>query len=283
MRAKNMKQRCFLQVLMIAIFFLLNTSIYAEQSTGEYSIGPGDIISIQVWDHADLNRNVEVSQEGDFTFPLIGKIHAAGLSVFELEKSITGKLGSGYLISPQVTITISEFKNQEVFLFGAVKKPGSYVIKGKTHILKLTTDAGGFEDESGMSATVIRPKSPLLKNKPLTLEQAKENETITIDLNQVTISSTDDKFYILPGDSIYINKMARFFVTGEVKKPGIYNWEKDLTIREAISIAGGATPRGSEDRAWIVRRQDNEEKQITPEMGDFVLPDDIITVPKSYF
>jgi polysaccharide export outer membrane protein len=77
--------------------------------------------------------------------------------------------------------------------------------------------------------------------------------------------------------------MARFFVTGEVKKPGIYNWEKDLTIREAISIAGGATPRGSEDRAWIVRRQDNEEKQITPEMGDFVLPDDIITVPKSYF
>lgn len=283
MRATDMKKRCFLQFLIITIFLFLNSSMYAEQTTGEYLIGPGDVISIQVWDHSDLNRNVEVSQEGDFTFPLIGKIHTTGLSIFELEKIITDKLGSGYLISPQVTITISEFKNQEVFLFGAVKKPGSYVIKGKTHILKLTTDAGGFEDESGMSATVIRPKSPLLKNKPLTLEQAKENEMITIDLNQVTISSTDDKFYILPGDSIYINKMARFFVTGEVKKPGIYNWEKDLTIREAISIAGGATPRGSEDRAWIVRRQDNEEKQITPEMGDFVLPDDIITVPKSYF
>jgi polysaccharide biosynthesis/export protein len=278
-----MKQRCFFRFLIVSILLLVSSYSYAEQSTGEYLIGPGDVISIQVWDHADLNRNVEVSQEGDFTFPLIGKIHTAGLSVFELEKIMTDKLGSGYLISPQVTIAISEFKNQEVFLFGAVKKPGSYVVKGKTHILKLTTDAGGFEDESGMSATIIRPKSPLLKNKPLTLEQAKENEMITIDLNQVTISSTDDKFYILPGDSIYINKMARFFVTGEVKKPGIYNWEKDLTIREAISIAGGATPRGSEDRAWIVRRQDNEEKQITPEMGDFVLPDDIITVPKSYF
>ncbi|MBA4321763.1 MAG: hypothetical protein C0408_02990 [Odoribacter sp.] len=278
-----MKQRCFFQFLIVTILLFLNSYVYAEQSTGEYMIGPGDVISIQVWDHGDLNRNVEVSQEGDFTFPLIGKIHTSGLSVFELEKIITDKLNSGYLISPQVTITISEFKNQEVFLFGAVKKPGSYVIKGKTHILKLTTDAGGFEDESGMSATVIRPKSPLLKNKPITLEQAKENEMITIDLNQVTISSTDDKFYILPGDSIYINKMARFFVTGEVKKPGIYNWEKDLTIREAISIAGGATPRGSEERAWIVRRQDNEEKQITPDMGDIVLPDDIITVPKSYF
>lgn len=69
-------------------------------------IGPGDVISIQVWDHDDLNRKVEVSQEGDFTFPLIGRVNAAGLTVFELEKYVTDKLGSGYLISPQVTITI---------------------------------------------------------------------------------------------------------------------------------------------------------------------------------
>ncbi|MFO7558387.1 MAG: polysaccharide biosynthesis/export family protein [Desulfobacterales bacterium] len=158
-------------------------------------IGPGDVISIQVWDHDDLNRKVEVSQEGDFTFPLIGRVHAAGLSVFELEKNVTDKLGSGYLISPQVTITILEFKNQEVFLFGAVKQPGSYVVKGKIHILELTTDSGGFIDESGMSATVIRQKSPLLKNKPVTLEQAKEHETITIDLGQVTVNSTVPKSY----------------------------------------------------------------------------------------
>jgi len=277
-----MNQKYFFLLFPIVILFL-NSYTYAEHATGEYLIGPGDVISIQVWDHGDLNRKVEVSQEGDFTFPLIGKIHTAGLSVFELEKIVTDKLGSGYLISPQITITIEEFKNQEVFLFGAVKQPGSYVVKGKTHILKLTTDAGGFVDESGMSATIIRPKSPELKNKPIALEEAKENEIITIDLNQVTVSSTEDKFYIYPGDSIYINKMARFFVTGEVQKPGIYNWEKDLTIREAISIAGGATQRGSEDRAWIVRRQDNEETKITPEMNDIVMPNDIITVPKSYF
>ncbi|MFH2066637.1 MAG: polysaccharide biosynthesis/export family protein [Pseudomonadota bacterium] len=278
-----MNPKTLLQLFLMIILLFPNASIYAEQSTGEYLIGPGDVISIQVWDHADLNRKVEVSQEGDFTFPLIGKVHTAGLSVFELEKIVTDKLGSGYLISPQITITIEEFKNQEVFLFGAVKQPGSYVVKGKTHILKLTTDAGGFVDESGMSATIIRPKSPLLKNKPLALDQAKENELITIDLNQVTVSSTEDKFYIYPGDSIYINKMARFFVTGEVQKPGIYNWEKDLTIREAISIAGGATQRGSEDRAWIVRRQDNTETRLTPELSDTVMPNDIITVPKSYF
>ena len=278
---KQKKIATFFSIILLSFF--ISTHSQADQSTGEYLIGPGDVISIQIWDHDDLNRKVEVSQEGDFTFPLIGKIHAAGLSAFSIEKTITDKLGAGYLISPQVTVNILEFKNQEAFLFGAVKQPGSYVVKGKTHILKLITDAGGFVDESGMSATIIRPQSPLLKNKPMALDQAKKNEMITIDLNQVTVSSTEDKFYIYPGDSIYINKMARFFVTGEVNRPGIYSWEKDLTIREAISIAGGPTARGSEDRVWVVRRQNDEEIKVTPDMGDYVKPDDIITIPKSYF
>ena len=215
-----MKQENSVVFFFIIVSLILISNGYAGQQTGEYLIGPGDVLSIQVWDQNDLNRKVEISQEGDFTFPLIGKVHAAGLSVFAVEKTITEKLGSGYLISPQVTVNILEFKNQEAFLFGAVKQPGSYVVKGKTHILKLITDAGGFVDESGMSATIIRPRSSALKNKPVALDQAKQNEIITIDLNQVTVSSTEDKFYIYPGDSIYINKMARFFVTGEVKKPG---------------------------------------------------------------
>jgi polysaccharide biosynthesis/export protein len=249
----------------------------------EYSIGPGDVVSIQVWDHNDLNRKVEISQEGGFTFPLVGKIQAAGLSVFELEKVVTDKLAAGYLISPQVTVSIAEFRNQEVFLFGAVKEPGSYVVKGKTHILKLTTDAGGFVDETGMSATIIRPASFLEKNKPVAMEEAGDHDIITIDLNQVTVSSKEDKFYVWPGDSVYINKMARLFVTGEVKNPGKYAWEKDLTVREAISLAGGPSTRGAPERATIVRTENGVEKEITPEMGDVVLADDIINVPKSYF
>jgi len=283
-----MSKKYYFQALLFffvnCLFIMVFESGAQESTSKEYSIGPGDVISIQVWDHNDLNRKVEVSQEGDFTFPLIGKIHATGLSVFDLEKTVTDKLASGYLISPQVTVTIAEFRNQEVFLFGAVKKPGSYVVKGKTHILKLTTDAGGFVDESGMSATIIRPKSSEVTNKPVTIEDAKEDhQIITIDLNQVTVSSTGDKFYIWPGDSVYINKMARLFVTGEVKKPGLYTWEKNLTVREAISLAGGPTPRGAQERASIIRIEDGVEKEITPEMGDVVLADDIINVPKSYF
>jgi len=77
--------------------------------------------------------------------------------------------------------------------------------------------------------------------------------------------------------------MARLFVTGEVKKPGLYTWEKDLTVREAISLAGGPSSRGEPERATIVRTENGVEKEITPEMGDAVLADDIINVPKSYF
>ncbi len=280
-----MNKKPYFSILLIFSCLIFQASeIFAQGlKDREYLIGPGDVISIQVWDNNDLNRKVEVSQEGDLTFPLIGKVHTMGLSVFELENLITKKLSSGYLISPQVTISIAAFRNQEVFLFGAVKKPGSYVVKGRTHILKLTTDAGGFVDESGMTATIVRPKSLEGKSKSVPLEKAKDHEIIKIDLDQVAISSQNKNFFIWPGDSIYINKVARLFITGEIKRPGKYTWEKNLTVREAISLAGGSNSRGAPKRAWIIRIENGVEKKIVPEMGDYVLADDIINIPKSYF
>ena len=76
---------CFTGCLLLIAF----ESNAQESIRKEYLIGPGDIISIQVWDHTDLNRTVEISQQGDFTFPLIGKVHGSCLSVFELEKEIS--------------------------------------------------------------------------------------------------------------------------------------------------------------------------------------------------
>jgi polysaccharide export outer membrane protein len=83
---------------MLAMLFIHSALFSAESSMQEYVIGPGDKLNIQVWGHPDLDCNVEVSGSGDFSFPLIGKVHSGGMSVFDLEKQLVQKLTDGYLV-----------------------------------------------------------------------------------------------------------------------------------------------------------------------------------------
>jgi len=108
-----------------------------DSSGKDYIIGPEDVLDIQVWGNDDLKRTVEVSQEGAFTFPLVDKVYAKGLTVFELEQQLKKRLADGYLKDPQVTISVSKYNHRKVIILGEIKKPGSYVIKGRTHVLAL--------------------------------------------------------------------------------------------------------------------------------------------------
>ncbi|MEF9426809.1 MAG: SLBB domain-containing protein, partial [Candidatus Mariimomonas ferrooxydans] len=163
-------------------------------------------------------------------------------------------------------------------ILGEVKKPGTYAIKGKAYILELISEAGGFTEMADHSVTIARPKDL----KPDNIKEAgknKGNEIIKVNIDE----SLDERFFVINEDTIYVNKAPRIFVTGEVKNPGEYKWEKDLTVRQAISLAGGQTERGASNRTKIIRTENGKEKEIRPGLGDVIMPYDIINIPKSYF
>ena len=122
----------------------------------EYTVGPDDMLVIQIWDIEDLDRTVEVSQEGSFAFPLIGKVSAEGLTVFELENLVRARLADGFISDPQVTIGMSKYQSRKVFLLGEVKNPGSYVLKRKTHILELISEAAASDINSKIWVFLFR-------------------------------------------------------------------------------------------------------------------------------
>ena len=271
-------------LICICLISLVSTNPSAmDLGDKEYIIGSGDILEIQVWGNEDLNRTVEVSQEGLFTFPFIGTVHAADLSVFKLEKLVTAQLADGYLVAPQVTVTVKEYHNQKAYLLGEVKKPGSYMLKQSIMLHELISEAGGFTDDAGVTATIVRTRSSMQTGAPVSIEKAQKNELIIVDLDTIGTDNKNSRFTVLPGDSIYINKAARIFVTGEVEKPGKFKWEKGLTVRQAISLAGGPTKRAAPNRTRIIRIENKTEKVIKPYMSDTVIPDDIVKVPESYF
>ncbi len=271
-------------IIFCLIVFLgrLSTGLFADNlSESEYAIGPGDILEIKVWDNADLNRTVEVSQEGIFTFLLIGKIHAGGLSIFELEDLIVKRLADGYILEPQVTVNIGTYQSRKAFLFGEVQHPGSYILKRKTHILELISEAGGFTEKASRTIKIVRSKSQKQGKEVVSLSGNEENEVFTLDLNK--FENTRETFAVVSGDHIYFEKELRFFIIGEVGKRGEFKWKKGMTVRLALSLAGGSNNSAAEKRTRIIRVKNGKEKEFNVNMDDLVMPDDIIKVPERYF
>jgi polysaccharide biosynthesis/export protein len=267
-------------------FFLVGGTVYSStQLPGDkdYIIGSGDVLQVQVWDHDDLNRSVEVAQDGTFSFPFIGKVSASGKSLFMLEKHIEQKLSEGYLVGPQVTVGITEYKNKKAFLFGEINRPGSYILKPNMHLLELVSDAGGFTKNRGMTCTIIRASNPNQNAQPVAIEDASEHEVITVNLTQLTAGNYQENQLIKPNDTIYISKTEHIFVTGEVKTPGEVEYAEGMTVRQAIAMAGGGTPKASLKRTRITRMNNGKEIEIKPNLGDTISPNDIIKVPESYF
>ena len=268
----------------LTIMFLLPANGLADEQNKDYIIGSGDILEIRVWDHDDLLRRVEVSQEGAITYPFIGRVQVANRSVFELEAMLEKRLSDGYLVAPQVNVTVAEYINQKIFLFGEVARPGSYTLKRKIHLLELVSEAGGFTETRGAVGVIVRPASAKAKEGPTSPEDVGKNEVIELNLDDLIAGRGNMKAsYVRPGDSVYIQEAENVYVIGEVGRPGTFRWQKDLTVLQAISMAGGGTSRAAMKRVVLIRNQDGVEKEFKPQLGDKVLPNDVIRVPESYF
>lgn len=249
----------------------------------DYVLGPRDEISIHVWENEDLNRTVTISDRGEFSFPFIGKVRAEGLSVFGVETELKNRLADGYLVAPQVTVSVQDYGHKKIFLHGEVKRPGSYVIRGKTDLLTIISDAGGFTDDVGEIIVVETPDATRDRNAGVPAQPGRKNQVRRVNVDALISGDAGRPVEVGPGDIIYVSKAEKVLVTGEVKNPGSVKWKTEMTVRQAISLAGGPTSKGAMGRTEILRLEGGKEQTIRPDMAAPVRPGDIIKVPESYF
>ena len=224
----------------------------AAQET-EYRIGPKDVLKITVWGHEDLTRTAVVSADGTFPFPLIGSLQAAGLTPAQLEARLRDGLGKDYLVDPQVSVTVQEYRSQRVFVLGEVDKPGTYVLTGQVRLLDILSQAGGPARSAGPQVVVVRlPKSegPLAPG-------AAGSTTLRVNLKKLLEGDASENLPLQNGDTIYLTKLttAAVFVLGEVRKPGTYAMEKETTVLEAITLAGGFSDRAAPAGTKVLRKR----------------------------
>lgn len=257
--------------LFLGIISFFPGPVYSQ----DYIVGEGDVLKIAVYGHEDLSTIERVSGNGTINFPLIGNVVVSGLSVSQVSEEISRLLADGYIVLPQVSIFIEEFRSQKTVIMGEVIKPGLYELKGNTSFLELISMAGGLTVDAGDTAIIKRKGSP----------DAEDENIRTIDLQRLLEEGdTSENIRMLDGDSVYISRAGLFYVTGEVKKPDAYKHKEGTTVIQAITMAGGLTDKAAAGRIRIIRKEDKTERVIKRvKMDELVLPDDVVVVPESYF
>jgi polysaccharide export outer membrane protein len=114
-----------------------------KSPSSQYLLGPADVIRVNVWKNTDLSQTVTIDPEGFVSLPLLGDVHASGVTANQLAQTLSAKLTS-YVVSAQVTVSVVEIHSRQVFVMGQVAKAGSYSLIGPLTVLQLIAQAGGL-------------------------------------------------------------------------------------------------------------------------------------------
>jgi len=261
---------------------------YAHQA--DYIIGSQDVLTITVWGQENLNGKFAVETDGTFTFPLIGRVQAGGLTLRALEAALTRRLTDGFFKRPQITVAIEQYRSQRVFVVGEVRSPGPYSLTGDMTLIEVLARAGSTQPSAGDEAVIVRPAAgttvagPVIPGAADGLEGHDAGaEVIRVDIRDLQKGVLGQNVRLRDGDTVFVPRAATMFVFGQVKNPGEYAIKNDTSVLQALSLAGGVTDRGSTGRIKIVRLVDGKKKEIGVRLNDLVQSGDTVIVQERFF
>jgi polysaccharide biosynthesis/export protein len=236
-------------------------ALASDVKQGDYVIGSGDLLGIDVFDVPELSRDVRVNETGYISLPLMpSKVRATGLSPFQLQDKLAELLQTNGLVStPQVTVSVKEQHSQPITVIGAVKTPMVIQALRKTTLLQALSQAGGVSDAAGSTLIVTRTAADVSESADSgDVSAPSAPQTFTINLADV-LESGDARFNIplVGGDVVSVPRAGIIYVVGAVNKPGGFLLQNDLdqmTMLKMLSLAGGTTTTAKMKNAVILRK-----------------------------
>jgi polysaccharide biosynthesis/export protein len=266
-------------MLSIGCAVVMSLAVLA-QSNGDYLIGPQDVLNIQVFDQADLGGKYTVETDGTFSFPLIGRVTAGGMTLRKFETELKKKLADGYFRNPQVTVAVEQYRSQRVFVMGEVRNPGPVPLTGGMTLIEALSRAGSTLPSSSGEVAIVR--APGAKG-PVLPDPEKGADILRASIRDLEGGSMKQNIELHDGDTIFVPRAESAYVFGQVKTPGAYSIQKDTTILQALSLAGGVTENGAMNRIKIVRLVKGQKTELKVKLTDLVKPGDTIIVPEKFF
>jgi len=220
-----------------------------SESTYIPTLGRGDVLDIAVYDEPDLTiEGIPIRPDGNISFPLAGDLRAEGLTVTQLNQSLTGGLEK-FILSPKVSIIVQEFNSQRYTIFGEVVNPGIYPLTTEISITAALASAGGL-NKGNFRATTVELAD--LSHAFI----ARDGKVLPVDFTRL-IRQGDLRYdlSLQSGDYIYIPSglSKEVYILGEVNNAMLFAYREDMPMSRTLAQAEGFTPDADLKRVHIVR------------------------------
>jgi polysaccharide export outer membrane protein len=282
--------------LTLTLFGLTDSAVYGQGSgRPAYVFGPGDQLSIRIPEVEELHdKPMRIDEAGDINLALLGRLHASGLTVSQLETALNEKLKK-LVIQPAAVVTIMEMKSQPVAVAGMVRSPGIVQLQGSKSLLEVLSLAGGLAPEAGYRIQITRH----VESGPLPIEGSHADATGKYLVGDITYKGLLDgtnpggNIQIVADDLITVPKAAIVYVIGDVHRPGGFALADNETVSalQALAMAEGTLVTAAPRRASIKRMgKDNQRVEIAVDLAKVMdskaadinlLPNDILIIPSS--
>lgn len=236
---------------------------------GEYLVGPGDNIKVQLYGKENKEYDLVINREGVIQFPELGPIPVMGLSFSELRDTLSQRIQQ-QMIGIESNITMGELRSIRIFVAGDAYKPGSYTVSSLSTITQALFVAGGVNEIGSLRNVQLKRNGNLVG---------------TLDLYDLLLKGdASGDLRLQSGDVVFIPSIGGLVsVSGEVRRPAIYELKKNETMADVIAMAAGLNP-GAYPKSSSVERYNSkslktivnvdlttEQGQMTPaKAGDVI-------------
>lgn len=237
----------------------------ADSPAQSYVLGPEDVIEADILGRSDFRTRAEIGPDGKIQLPYLGTVEAANRTVLALTAQVRKALeAGGFFSNPNLKIEIVSYHSRYVIVLGEVRSPGLVPVDRAYRLSEILARVGSV---SGAGADYVILRS----------ENGPERRLSVKDL--ATGDSTQDP-YVSPGDKVYVPHADVFYISGQVRTPGTFSVEPNMTVRIAIARGGGLTELGSEGKVKITR---HGVKVAKVDLESKIEPDDVIIVGERLF
>jgi polysaccharide export outer membrane protein len=271
-------------MLISLLLIALQTAAPATTDPGLYVVGANDVLTVTVFNQPQLSGKFGVEADGTLAFPLLGRLAVGGLSIRAVEDEIRRRLAGGYVKDPHVSVTMEQYRSQQIFVMGEVQRPGSLQFTGAMTLIEALARAGSTTEKAGAEAVIVRSHAAdsAPPASPAAVEGANA-DTIHVNLRSLQTGELTQNIALRPGDTVFVPRAETVFVLGQVRNAGEFVLRSGMTVRQVLALAGGMTERGSSRRVQIIRTVAGKEVTTDVNLQTKVQPGDTIMVRERLF